>query len=594
MESVLEFSKLNGWKSYYYTLSNKGELQKYSHNKAKQTILVNNQTEYGQNKDNKLSFWITSQDKTYKFRSQEEPIVDSWCQAFKKAGAKQVQDNSKLFIGFTHLRRRSLVDQTSTTFSPVAHQPSTPTTTSDTKIKSLSKLLSLRKNPTRSAGNTPISNQTSNPLTSSQILEPLNIIVPTIQEQQDQDVKVQITNHTNKTLKLETNSAPTFDSPLSPRYNQNSSIVADFGSGGIKAGLSGRDKPHTIIDTLVGRPREKQSMLTPTSTSSTSTAQQLSTDKIYMGKQVQAMRGILSLSRPIQRGLVSDWDDMEHLYHHVLDQYANDERYLLMTEPPHNIRKHREKQCMIMFETFRSPGYYVTGGSALSLYATGRVSGLVVDVGEGVSSCVPIYQGCAISHASNKINVAGGDLNHYLSDLLAQEHPAWKGHAGSTSLIEVVRDIKENVCRVKNKNDFDLGQLKQEYTLPDGTVLSMNENCIYQCAEALFDTSLIGVESPGLPKLCYQSVFSCDVDLRRVLVENVIMAGGSTLMKGFDIRLGSEIDAMTPAGVKCHITSPHDRQYVQWTGGSILASLSEFHRMAISKQEYEEIGPQCV
>lgn len=66
---------------------------------------------------------------------------------------------------------------------------------------------------------------------------------------------------------------------------------------------------------------------------------------------------------------------------------------VLLTEAPHNPQRNREKMCEIMFEKFQSPALYIAIQAVLSLYATGRTTGVVLDIGDGVSHCVPVYEG---------------------------------------------------------------------------------------------------------------------------------------------------------------------------------------------------------
>lgn len=37
----------------------------------------------------------------------------------------------------------------------------------------------------------------------------------------------------------------------------------------------------------------------------------------YVGEEANAKRGILALKYPIEHGIVTDWDDMEKIWHHT-------------------------------------------------------------------------------------------------------------------------------------------------------------------------------------------------------------------------------------------------------------------------------------
>jgi len=321
----------------------------------------------------------------------------------------------------------------------------------------------------------------------------------------------------------------------------------------------------------------------------------------YVGHETMSKqnnrRSRLFLKRPIQRGVVAEdnWGYVEELWEYAFRRVLHvdpEEHPVLLSDAPLNPKANRERMVSIMFEKFRTPAMYMAPQPVLSLFASGRTSGLVLESGESASHAVPIYEG----HAEPPIlpfDVAGHDLTEYMTRLLSE-----RGYKLTSNLErEIVRDIKETLSFVTLDLDKELiraaqsSEFEKKYELPDGQLINLDRE-LFMCPEALFRPSLIGKDCEGAHHLLHISATKCDIDMQKKLFGHIVLSGGNSRFEGLAARMESEIKQLARASMRVKVqASP---MYSAWTGGSLLASLPSSQEMWVLKHEYEETGPQIV
>jgi len=363
-------------------------------------------------------------------------------------------------------------------------------------------------------------------------------------------------------------------------------IVCDNGSGMVKAGFAGGEAPHYVFPSVVGRPKEKNVLIGGVQ------------KDVYIGVDAMQKKGILILKYPIEHGIVNNWEDMEKIWHHMFFnelRVAPEDHPTMLTEAPMNPKNNREKMTQIMFESFSVPAMYVSIQAVLSLYGSGRTTGIVMDSGDGVTHTVPIYEGYSLPHAVLRLDMAGRDMTEYMMKLLTERGLSLT----TTAEREIVRDIKEKLCYValdfeEEMNNSQASQAcVKDYEMPDGSVIQVGSER-FRCPEALFNPRLIGKEIAGIHKTTYDCINKCDIDVRKDLYSNIVLSGGTTDFPNLPDRMNKELTTLAPPAVKIKVVAPQERKYSVWIGGSILAALSTFQNMWIKKEEFEEFGPAIV
>ncbi|KAK2104345.1 hypothetical protein P7K49_018201 [Saguinus oedipus] len=169
---------------------------------------------------------------------------------------------------------------------------------------------------------------------------------------------------------------------------------------------------------------------------------------LLCGRQSPEQAWHLTLKYPIEHGIITNWDDMEKIWHHACYnklRVAPEEHLMLLTKAPLNPKANRKKMTPVMFETFNTPAMHMAIQAMLSLYASGHTTGIVTDSSDRVTHTVPIYKGFTT---------------------MAEQ--------------EIVRDIKEKLCYIVLDFQQEMAtaatssSLEKSYELPDGQVITIS------------------------------------------------------------------------------------------------------------------------
>ncbi|KAI7897818.1 actin family [Cokeromyces recurvatus] len=411
-------------------------------------------------------------------------------------------------------------------------------------------------------------------------------------------------------------------------------LVFDMGSTSTRVGFAGEDAPKATFPTSYG--------FDPT------------TNQYYFGDtQLNIWRPNVEIKNPMQNGLINDWEAVEHIWQAAYNdmlRVQSSEHPLLCTEPAWNTPENREKMMQLAFENFDVPAFYVAKDAVMTAFSVGRATGLVLDSGGSITSAIPVYDGYVLKKGILHQPIGGDILTQQMREYLKNElhynvTPLYKiaskksiaagelpqiklrDRPNTTTSFEeyhiskTIHEFKETVSQV-SEISYDENLMSQRpqkpFEFPDGFNNSFGAER-YRIPEIMFNPSYIrvppiepGKETQPIPslgitknqlqhtvsvsQLVFNSISACDIDLRPLLFNNVIVTGGNTLFPGFTERLSNELPMMVPGSkVKVHAFGNQiERKSSSWLGGSILASSETFNQLWITKKEYEEVGPSII
>ncbi|XP_064634792.1 actin-like protein 6B [Lineus longissimus] len=407
-------------------------------------------------------------------------------------------------------------------------------------------------------------------------------------------------------------------------------LVFDIGSYSVRAGYAGEDTPKAEFPTSVGYIEDMVENAMDTD------GEKIMEKKYYIGtNDIVVPRKGMEMTNCLKEGMVENWDIFEKIIDHIYTKNIRSESQfhpVMMSEPAWNTKAKREKLTELMFETYNLPAFFLCKNAVLSAFANGKSTGLVLDSGATHTTAVPVYDGYVMSQAIVKSPLAGdfvtSQIRKYMEEqeevevippyMIASKEPVpevepavWKKKSNLPEVTksyhnymmnDVLRDVAATALQISD-SPYDLEQAESmptsRYDFPNGYNRDFGAER-FQMTEGLFDPTHIkdiGSSMLGVGHIVTTSVGMCDIDIRPSLYSAIVVCGGNSLLNGFTERLQKDLGSKTPPNMRLKIlaaNSTAERRFSSWIGGSILASLGSFQQMWISKQEYDEMGKNCV
>ena len=372
-------------------------------------------------------------------------------------------------------------------------------------------------------------------------------------------------------------------------------IVIDIGSGEVKAGFSGEEKPKVIFKNYFGEPKYKRVLHSYDNDDGNDIREQ------YIGDDCEKYLGLIKLRYPVNHGVFEKEQDIFSTFNHIysklgLNSQEIKEHPVLITEPILNPRTNREKIAKMLFENLGVPAIFFASQPILSLFSTSVTTGIILESGEGVSQSCVVFEGYSIPFSYERYNYGGRDVSDYLKNMLKR-----RGYNFYNSTeIKLVNDIKEKMCYLETNKRAELpkkvlNKKLIQYYLPDGNNITIDDE-ITLAPEILFNPEYIGKEYLSFTQMIINSINKIDIELRKKAYESIWLSGGNTAFKDLNHKLNDELRNIFGKNFAINILENEkiNPQYRCWVGGNIISTLEIFKKMWVTRGDWNENGSEII
>ncbi|CAL6076015.1 Actin [Hexamita inflata] len=359
-------------------------------------------------------------------------------------------------------------------------------------------------------------------------------------------------------------------------------VVCDHGTGFTKLGFAGQQLPSFMFPTCV-----------------TKSANSFLSDLTYKSGQ-DAVDSGQNLIYPLQNGIIQNWDALQQLQFDCFNKFLHitpQEHEIILTEPPMNAPENRERLSEIMFESFNFKGMFIGAQALFAIFSKAwdksnlEQTGICLDIGDGVSHVIPVYEGYVMQHAVQSVPIAGKAITQFVQDMLSRREKI------QTDLQQkIAKIVKEKYCYCANQalamEFMDFQPINNQNIC--GVNIDIGQEA-FIAPEIFFDPSIYSkIHDQSIAQIVFNSIQHCPIDCRKTMYENIYLSGGSTILKGFSQRLQNDIQAIVDSknlrGITVNVKSHSLQRTAVFSGASIFGSKPEFKDVVLSKQRYDEEG----
>ena len=356
-------------------------------------------------------------------------------------------------------------------------------------------------------------------------------------------------------------------------------IIIDLGSSEIKAGFFGQTTPTLRLKNIIG-----ESLI--------------NNNNKYISNECDNQYNNIKVRYPIQRGVFINEEDISLIFNYIykkleLNKEEIKDHSLLISEPINNKYSNSEKISEILFEKMNINSLIFGKQPLLSLLSTGYSTGVILESGSDITQSCVSFEGYLIDNSFLRYDYGGKDVTNTLKILINRNNRDIKFDTFSN--IQILEEIKKKQCyikTIKDKNE-EFESIPSEYILPDGYQLKLiNEKIL--APEILFNHKLIFAEYLGFHEMVINSINKVDINIKNKLYKTIVLSGGNIQFKGLEEKMISKIVKMSPKGIDIKIKKQINPELNCWNGGNIIASLSSFQKMLVTKKDWEEYGKNII